>query len=90
METPSSVYQPSEGFITPFKGECEATPREKLNSFLASRDISPIRCSMITPWNEASERTKRHHTRKARQAVMAALEEIRDLKIRGRDGLGRR
>ena len=76
VETPSSVYQPSEGFITPFKGECEATPREKLNSFLASRDISPIRYSMITPWNETSERTKRFHTRKARQVVMAALEEI--------------
>ncbi|CAH3122867.1 unnamed protein product, partial [Pocillopora meandrina] len=31
---------------------------------------------MITPWDEAAERTKRFHTRKARQVVNAALEEI--------------
>jgi len=31
---------------------------------------------MITPWDEAVERTKRFHTRKARQVVIAALEEI--------------
>ena len=30
---------------------------------------------MITPWDEAAERTKRFHTRKARQVVIAALEE---------------
>ena len=44
--------------------------------FLASRDISPIRYSMITPWDEAAERTKRFHTRKARQVAITALEEI--------------
>ena len=49
---------------------------EKLNSFLTSRDISPIRYSMITPWDEAAERTKRFHTGKARHVVIAALEEI--------------
>ena len=49
---------------------------EALNSFLASRDVIPIRYSMITPWDEAAERTKRFHTRKARQVVIAALEEI--------------
>ena len=43
---------------------------------MASRDISPIRYSMITPWEEAAERTKRFHTRKARKVVIAALEEI--------------
>jgi len=30
---------------------------------------------MITPWDEAAERTKRFHTRKARQVVIATLEE---------------
>ena len=52
------------------------SPREKLNEFLASRDISPIRHSLETPWTEASDRTKRHYTRKARQVVDACLNEI--------------
>lgn len=51
-------------------------PREKLNEFLASRDISPIRHSLGTPWGDASHRTKRFYTRKARQAVNACLSEI--------------
>ena len=78
VETPSSIYQPSEGFRTPSGDvhEERCTSKEKLNSFLASRDISPIRYSMITPWEEAAERTKRFHTRKARKVVIAALEEI--------------
>ena len=50
--------------------------KEKLNSFLASRDISPIRHRLTLPWNQASERTKRLHVRKGKQAVFAALEEI--------------
>ena len=52
------------------------SPREKLNEFLASRDISPIRHSLETPWTEASDRTKRHYTRKVRQVVDACLNEI--------------
>ena len=78
VETPSSIYQPSEGLRTPSEDVYEerCTSKEKLNSFLASRDISPIRYSMITPWEEAAERTKRFHTRKARKVVIAALEEI--------------
>ena len=32
--------------------------------------------SFTTPWDEASARTKRLHTRKARQAIDAYLEEI--------------
>ena len=32
--------------------------------------------SFTTPWDEASARTKRLHTRKARQAIDACLEEI--------------
>ena len=52
------------------------TPRDKLNTFLAARDVSPIRFSMKTSWDEAAGRTKRHYLRKARQVVFASLEEI--------------
>ena len=54
----------------------EDDSKQKLNSFLASRDISPIRHRLTLPWEEASERTKRHHVRKAKQTVFAALDEI--------------
>ena len=44
-ETSLSIYQPPEGFTT-LSGEnnepCSSS-REKINSFLTSRDISPIR-----------------------------------------------
>ena len=66
----ASLYEPS------FSEEKRQSPREKLNDFLASRDISPIRHSLDKPWIEASERTKRHYTRKARQTVIACLNEI--------------
>ena len=66
----SSIYEPS------FAEEKTVTPREKLNKFLISRDISPIRHSLETPWAEASERTKRLYTRKVRQVVNACLDEI--------------
>ena len=77
-ETSPSIYQPSEGFRTPpgENNEPCSSRREILNFFLTSREISPIRYSMITPWDEAAERTKRFHTRKARQVVIAELEEI--------------
>lgn len=54
----------------------ETNPRDQLNAFLSSRDVSPIRHSLVTPWDEASERTKRLHTRKAKQAVEACIDEI--------------
>ena len=66
----ASLYEPS------FSEEKSESPREKLNEFLASRDISPIRHSLDKPWIEASERTKRHYTRKARQTVIACSNEI--------------
>ena len=50
--------------------------REKLNKFLISKDISPIRHSLETPWEEASEWTKRLYTRKVRQVVNACLDDI--------------
>ena len=57
-ETPGSFYQPSDS-----SDESEELPqlssREKLNSFLSSRDVSPIRNQLKTDWDVASERTKR-------------------------------
>ncbi|KAL9962183.1 hypothetical protein ACROYT_G031264 [Oculina patagonica] len=47
-----------------------------LNTFLESRDVSPIRYTLRTPWDEASERTKRQHVHKAREAVSAVLSEV--------------
>ena len=47
-----------------------------MNSFLASRGVSPIRYTMVTPWEEAAEGTKRFHIRKVRKVVMVALGEI--------------
>ena len=41
-------------------------PRESLNAFLVSRDVSPIRMVMKTSWHAAADRTKRHYLRKAR------------------------
>ena len=51
-------------------------PIDHLNSFLRSRDISPIGYTLKTPWNDASGRTRRLHERKAKQAVSAVLGEI--------------
>ena len=54
----------------------DASPREKLNEFLRSKDVSPVRHPVTIPWEEASERTRRRHIRKARQVVQAVLEEV--------------
>ena len=51
-------------------------PREKLNEYLSSRDVSPTRSTLLTPWKMASDRTKRLHLRKAQQVVHVCLEEI--------------
>ena len=78
-ETPLSVYQPSECFTTPFRDDLvdvTSTLKEKFNSSLASRGVSLIRYTMVTPQEEAAERTKRFHIRKARKVVIAASEEI--------------
>lgn len=53
VDTPGSLYHPSEAISVSFieKGEdtlFEATPREHLNAFLVSRDVSPIRHSLVT------------------------------------------
>ena len=76
-ETPGSLYQPSES-----SGDSDeshkpsSSSRQKLNAFLASRDISTVRNQLKKPWKSAAERTQRYHTCKARQVVTAALEEI--------------
>ena len=76
-ETPHSTYKPPESSDD---SSDETTPsgtsRDKLNEFLSSRDISPIRSKLNTPWHLTKERTKRHYTRKVRQAVRAVIEEI--------------
>lgn len=41
-----------------------------------SRDISPIRHQLKTPWEEASQRTRRRYIRKSSQAVAAVLDEV--------------
>ena len=77
LETPGSLYQPSES-----SSDSEETvrgtrsSRDKLNKFLASRDISPVRSQLKMPWDMASDRTQRFHIRKAKQVVDAALGEI--------------
>ncbi|CAH3167009.1 unnamed protein product [Porites lobata] len=53
-----------------------SSPLEKMNQFLESKDVSPVRYPVSVPWSEASNRTRRRHVRKARQAVGAVLEEI--------------
>ena len=49
---------------------------DHLNTFLESREVSPIRYTLRASWNETSDRTKRQHVRKARQAVSAVLREV--------------
>ena len=46
------------------------------HSFLAYRDVSPVRHQLLTSWDSIVRRTQRYHIRKARQVVIAALEEI--------------
>ncbi|KAL9957001.1 hypothetical protein ACROYT_G038578 [Oculina patagonica] len=41
-----------------------------------SRDVSPVRHTVTISRNEASERTRRRHLRKAQQAVGAVLDEV--------------
>ena len=78
VDTPCSIYQPSElDFSTSADNrEAPVQPRQLLNKYRASRDISPVRSALLTPWDEASERTKRHYKRKAKQVIDATLEEL--------------
>lgn len=73
-ETPWSVYSSSES--EPKDHSDPAIAKDLLNNFLKARDVSPIRNQLTTPWEEASQRTERRYSRKAKQVVLAALEEI--------------
>ena len=76
-ETPCSIYKPPESSDdSDNETRSSGTSRDKLNEFLSSRDISPIRSKLNTAWHVTKERTKRHYVRKARQAVHAVIEEI--------------
>ena len=82
VQTPrGSLYLPSESSVdvTPdFRSTTrdDSTPLTKLNEFLNSRDVSPVRHTVTVPWDEASERTRRRHLRKTQQAASAVLEEV--------------
>ena len=77
-----SFYLPSESSLDvtadsrSLPGRDDSTPLTKLNEFLDSRDVSPVRNTVTVPWDEASKRTRRRHLRKAQQAVGAVLEEV--------------
>ena len=75
-DSQASLYQPTEISIdlSREEGRDKQNSKEKLNSFLTSRDVSPIRNSLTIPWDKATERTKRFYIRKAKQVVSAALE----------------
>jgi len=49
---------------------------DALNTYLVSRDISPVRSQLQTSWEKASGRTKRYYTRKAGQAVAAVVQDM--------------
>ena len=49
---------------------------DTLNTYLAARDISPVRSQLQTPWEKALAGTKRYYTRKAGQATVAILNDI--------------
>ena len=51
-------------------------PLDALNTYLVSRDVSPVRSRLQTSWEKASGRTKRYYTRKASQGVAALLQDM--------------
>ena len=80
---PESIYSPSldsslDMTCTPLsRGRAkDVSPLQKMNEFLESKDISPVRYPATVPWSDASARTRRRHLRKARQAVGAVLGEV--------------
>ena len=51
-------------------------PVEALNTYLVSRDLSPIRSQLTIPWETAGKRTKRYYIRKVGQGVTAVVQDI--------------
>ena len=75
-ETPGSFYHPSESSEdSDGAKEAKGSSRKALNAFLACRNVSPVRHQLLTSEGSIARRTQRYHVRKARQVVMAALEE---------------
>lgn len=74
-----SLFLPSdtESFHEPFEDSTPIhTSRSELNNFLASRDKSPIRSSLSTPWDDAGERTKCYYVKKASEVVAESVKVI--------------
>ena len=75
-ETSGSFYHPSESSEdSDGAKEAKGSSREALNAFLACRDVSPVRHQLLTSGGSTARRTQHYHIRKARQVVIAALEE---------------
>ena len=51
-------------------------PLDALNTYLVSRDVSPVRSQLQTSWEKTSGRTKRYYTRKASQGVAALVQDM--------------
>ena len=51
-------------------------PVEALNTYLVTRDLSPIRSQLTIPCETAGERTKRYYIRKVGQGVTAVVQDI--------------
>ena len=56
----------------PHPGMC----REHLNSYLCSRDLSPVRSQLQMSWQDASDGTKRYYVRKAGQGLSSLVQDI--------------
>ena len=71
-ESPGSPQQSSRMIPPPIPDQALV----KLNEFLVSRDVSPVRHKLSVPWDNAHERTKRRYARKAKQSVREVFEVI--------------
>ena len=76
METAESLYHPSESSEdSDGAKEAKGSSRKALDAFLACRDVSPVRDQLLTSGGSIARKTQHYHIRKARQVVIAALEE---------------
>ena len=66
--------------IGPLKlGSRRSTPDQsldRLNEFLAYRDVSPVRHKLSVLWDDTHEQTKRRYTSEAKESVREVLEVI--------------
>lgn len=51
-------------------------PPDALNTYLVSRDVSPVRSQLQTPWEKTSGQTKCYYTRKASQDVAGLVQDM--------------